>query len=241
MTATDGSGEEINVKNAKATVPTQYTAWKHGYAYTYIFKIAENTNGTTGTPGTDDTGLTAISFNAVVLDDEETGKQETITTVSDPSITTYGFKDGKVTTGKDEYETGTDIYATAFVPETTKTTETGTTPVPATTAAPQVLYTVTIEPGAAQTINEASIANALTKQPDQTNGNTWTITDANNKKMIITKVTTGTENVTSVPTEDGHNLEVNALKWTGTTNIYAVEYTYGDNNAKKAYKIVIVK
>ena len=75
LTATDGSGEEINVKNAKATVPTQYTAWKHGYAYTYIFKIAENTNGTTGTPGTDDTGLTAISFNAVVLDDEETGKQ----------------------------------------------------------------------------------------------------------------------------------------------------------------------
>ena len=67
------------------------------------------------------------------------------------------------------------------------------------------------------------------------------ITDANNKKMTITKVTTGTENVTSVPTEDGRNLEVNALKWTGTTNIYAVEYTYGDNNAKKAYKIVTVK
>ena len=103
------------------------------------------------------------------------------------------------------------------------------------------MYTVTIEQGAAQTINETSIANALTKQPDQTNGNTWTITDANNKKMTITKVTTGTENVTSVPTEDGRNLEVNALKWTGTTNIYAVEYTYGDNNAKKAYKIVIVK
>ena len=239
LTATDGSGEEINVKNATVTVPAKYTAWKHGYAYTYIFKISQNTNGTTGTPGSDSEGLTAISFDAVVLDDEVTGKQETITTVSDPSITTYGFKDGKVTTGKDEYETGTDIYATAFVPETTKTTETGSIKVPATTAAPQALYTVTIEPGAAQTINEASIANALTKQPDQTNGNTWTITDANNKKMIITKVTTGTENVTSVPTEDGHNLEVNALKWTGTTNIYAVEYTYGD--AKKAYKIVIVK
>ena len=240
LTATDGSGEEINVKNAKATVPTQYTAWKHGYAYTYIFKISENTNGTTGTPGTDDQGLTAISFNAVVLDDEATGKQETITTVSDPSITTYGFKDGKVTTNGDEYKSGTTIYATVHVPETTKVTETGTTKVPATTANPQALYTVTIETGAAQTINEASIANALTKQPDQTDGNTWTITDANNKMMIITKVTTGTEIVTSVPTEDGHNLKVNALKWTGTTNIYAVEYTYGDNNAKKAYKIVIV-
>lgn len=241
LTATDGSGEVINVKNATATIPAKYTAWKHGYAYTYIFKISQNTNGTTGTPGSDSEGLTAISFDAVVLDDEETGKQETITTVSDPSITTYGFKDGKVTTGKDEYETGTDIYATAFVPETTKTTETGSIKVPATTAAPQNLYTVTIESGAAQTINEASIANALTKQPDQPNGNTWTITDANNKQMIIKKVTTETENVTSVPTEDGHNLNVNALKWTGTAStIYAVEYTYGTNN-EKAYKIVIVK
>lgn len=237
LTATDGSGEEINVKNATVTVPAKYTAWKHGYAYTYIFKISENTNGTTGKPGSDDTGLTAISFDAVVLDDEVTGKQETITTVSDPSITTYGFKAGKVTTGKDEYETGTDIYATAFVPAYTEENVKHD----ATTAAPQALYTVTIEPGAAQTINETSIANALTKQPDQTNGNTWTITDANNKKMTITKVTTGTENVTSVPTEDGRNLEVNALKWKGTANTYAVEYSYGDNNAKKAYKIVTVK
>ena len=241
LTATDGSGEEINVKNATATVPKEYTAWKHGYAYTYIFKISENTNGTTGTPGTDDQGLTAISFNAVVLDDEATGKQETITTVSDPSITTYGFKDGKVTTNGDEYKLGTTIYATVHVPETTKVTETGTTKVPATTASPQALYTVTIETGAAQTINEANIANALTKQPDQTDGNTWTITDANNKKMIITKVTTETENVTSIPTEDGRNLSVNALKWTGNANTYAVEYTYGTNNDKKAYKIVIVK
>lgn len=238
LTATDGSGEEINVKNATVTVPAKYTAWKHGYAYTYIFKISENTNGTTGKPGSDDTGLTAISFDAVVLDDEATGKQETITTVSDPSITTYGFKDGKVTTGKDEYETGTDIYATAFVPAYT---DEENVKHDATTAAPQALYTVTIEQGAAQTINEASIANALTKNPDQTDGNTWTITDANKKKMIITKVTSGTENVKSVPTEDGRNLEVNALKWKGTAKTYAVEYSYGDNNAKKAYKIVTVK
>ena len=238
LTATDGSGEEINVKNATVTVPAKYTAWKHGYAYTYIFKISENTNGTTGKPGSDDTGLTVISFDAVVLDDEATGKQETITTVSDPSITTYGFKDGKVTTGKDEYETGTDIYATAFVPAYT---DEENVKHDATTAAPQALYTVTIEQGAAQTINEASIANALTKNPDQTDGNTWTITDANKKKMIITKVTSGTENVKSVPTEDGRNLEVNALKWKGTANTYAVEYSYGDNNAKKAYKIVTVK
>ena len=241
LTSTDGTNETIHVKGASAQIPAEYTKWKPGYAYTYIFKISQDTNGSTGGSST---GLTAISFDAVVLDDESTNTQETITTVSYPSITTYGFKDGKVTTNGNEYESNTAIYATAFVPETTKKTEDGgsTIKVPATTAAPQALYTVTIESGAAQTINEASIANALTRKPDQTDGNTWTITDANNKKMIITKVTTGTENVTSVPTEDGRNLSVNALKWTGTANtIYAVEYAYGTNNSKKAYKIVTVK
>ena len=237
LTATDGSGEVINVKNATATIPANYTAWKHGYAYTYIFKISQNTNGNTGTPGSDSEGLTAISFDAVVLDDEETGKQETITTVSDPSITTYGFKGNDVTTGKDEYEAGTDIYATAFVPAYT---DKDNIKHEATTAAPQNLFTVTIEEGAAQTINETSVANALKNGKRDETAKTYTITDASGKNMVITDAT-GT-NVNSVPTKDGHNLSVNALKWTGTAStIYAVEYTYGDNNAKKAYKIVTVK
>ena len=237
LTATDGSGEVINVKNATATVPAKYTAWKHGYAYTYIFKISQNTNGTTGTPGSDSEGLTAISFDAVVLDDEVTGKQETITTVSDPSITTYGFNNNDVTTGKDEYKAGTDIYATAFVPAYT---DKDNIKHEATTAAPQKLFTVTIEDGAAQTINETSVANALKNGKRDETAKTYTITDASGKNMVITDAT-GTI-VNSVPTKDGHNLSVNALKWTGTAKtIYAVEYTYGDNNDKKAYKIVTVK
>lgn len=237
LTATDGSGETIIVKNAKATVPAKYTAWKHGYAYTYIFKISQNTNGTTGTPGSDSEGLTAISFDAVVLDDEETGKQETITTVSDPSITTYGFKDKDVTTGKDEYEAGTEIYATAFVPAYT---DKNNIEHKATTAAPQKLFTVTIDKDAAQTINETSVANALKNGKRDETAKTYTITDASGKNMVITDAT-GTI-VNSVPTKDGRNLEVNALKWTGVAKkIYAVEYLYGDNNDKKAYKIVTVK
>lgn len=237
LTATDGSGEEINVKNATATVPANYTAWKHGYAYTYIFKISQNTNGTTGTPGSDSEGLTAISFDAVVLDDEETGKQETITTVSDPSITTYGFNNNDVTTGKDEYKAGTDIYATAFVPAYT---DKDNIKHEATTAAPQKLFTVTIDKDAAQTINETSVANALKNGKRDETAKTYTITDASGKNMVITDAT-GTI-VNSVPTKDGHNLSVNALKWTGVAKtIYAVEYTYGDNNDKKAYKIVTVK
>lgn len=234
LTATDGTGEVINVKGATATVPAEYTEWKPGYAYTYIFKIAQNTNGSTGGGST---GLTAISFDAVVLEDEQNGLQQTITTDSDPSITTYGFKDGKVTTDGDEYKSETDIYATVHVPATeTKA---------ATTAAPQNLYTVTIEDGAAQTINEASVANALvngTKDP-AANPTTWTVTDANGKKMIVTKATDATK-VTKVPTEDGHDLDVNALKWTGkvtdpaTETFYAVEYVNGTNKSYKIVKVV---
>ena len=224
LKATDGTNEVINVKGATATVPAEYTKWKPGYAYTYIFKISQNTNGSTGDD--DKKGLTAISFDAVVVSDEVNG-QETITTVSDPSITTYGFKDGKVTANKGEYEVGTDIYATVHVPAT----ETEA----AKTAAPQNLYTVTIEADAAQTINEASVANAL--KGTEVN-NKWTVTDANGMEMTVTKTTIG-ENVTEVPTEDGRNLKVNALKWTGAANtIYAVEYVNGNN---KYYKIVTVK
>lgn len=234
LTATDGTGEVINVKGATATVPAKYTEWKSGYAYTYIFKISQNTNGSTGGGST---GLTAISFDAVVIDDEKNGLQETITTVSDPSITTYGFKDGKVTTAGNEYVAGTDIYATVHVPAT------GTEA--ATTAAPQKLYTVTIDAGAAQTINEASVANAIAKGTQDATGKTWTVTDANGKKMIVTAAADGVATtVDSVPTEDGHDLKVNALKWKGTVTdpatetVYAVEYTVGTDKYYKIVKVV---
>lgn len=180
LTSVDGSNETINVKGATATVPAQYTEWKSGYAYTYIFKISQDTNGSTG--GTS-TGLTAISFDAVVVDDEANGLQETITTVSDNSFTTYGYKDNKVTTNGNEYVNGTDIYATVYVPAAGETA--------AKTVAPQKLYTVTLESGATQTINEASVANALEKGSNDTAKKTWTVTDYAGKKMIVTETADG--------------------------------------------------
>ncbi len=105
LVSTDGSGETIKVTGATAQVPQIYAMWKSGFAYTYIFKISKNTNGTTGTSG-DPAGLYPITFDAVVLNDEVDGNQETITTVATPSITTYQ----KNTNGKDEYVAG-DIYA----------------------------------------------------------------------------------------------------------------------------------
>ena len=226
LTSVDGSKETINVKGATATVPAEYTEWKSGYAYTYIFKISQDTNGSTGgtTPG-----LTAISFDAVVVDDEANGLQETITTVSDNSFTTYGYKDNKVTTNGNEYVNGTDIYATVYSAGAT--------------VAPQKLYTVTLEAGATQTINEASVANALVKGTPDATHKTWTVTDYAGKKMVVTETTDGVSEVTSVPAGPGYTLNVNALKWTGvvtdpaTETYYVVEY---DNGTKKSYKIVKV-
>lgn len=232
LTSVDGSKETINVKGATATVPAEYTEWKSGYAYTYIFKISQDTNGSTGG---DSTGLTAISFDAVVVDDEANGLQETITTVSDNSFTTYGYKDDKVTTNGNEYVNGTDIYATVYVPAAGETA--------AKTVAPQKLYTVTLEAGATQTINEASVANALANGTPNATDKTWTVTDYAGKTMVVTETTGVATTVTSVPAGPDSNLTVNALKWTGvvtdsaTETYYAVEY---DNETKKSYKIVKV-
>lgn len=234
LTSVDGTNETINVKGATATVPAEYTEWKSGYAYTYIFKISQDTNGSTGGTGTKP-GLTAISFDAVVVDDEANGFQETITTISDNSFTTYGYKDNKVTTNGNEYVNGTDIYATVYVPAAGET--------PAKTVAPQKLYTVTLEAGATQTINEASVANAIEKGSNDTAKKTWTVSDYAGKKMVVTETAGVATTVTEVPAGPGYTLKVNALKWTGvatdpaTETYYAVEY---DNGTKKSYKIVKV-
>ncbi len=104
------SGETINVKGAKAAVPAAYMTWNPNYAYTYLFKISDNTNGTTGpTEGTNE-GLYPITFEAVITETDDGSTQGTITTVSTPSITTY--QAGSVTDAGIEYKTSTAIYLT---------------------------------------------------------------------------------------------------------------------------------
>ena len=85
------TGETINVKGARAVVPQMYMTWKPNHAYTYLFKISDNTNGTTGTEGTSPEGLFPITFDAVTEASVD-GEQGTITTVSTPAITTYQDK-----------------------------------------------------------------------------------------------------------------------------------------------------
>lgn len=63
LTTTDQTKEQIVVKGATATVPSAYVRWRAGYAYTYIFKVSDNTNGQIGSL----VGLYPITFYGVVI------------------------------------------------------------------------------------------------------------------------------------------------------------------------------
>lgn len=122
LEAIDGGGETIEVKNAKAQVPSIYTQWQPGFAYTYLFKISDKTNGRTGvydptqgddaTINSDPAGLYPITFDAVVVNAEDNDKtQETITLVATPSITTY--QQYSTVVNADEYTaSGKKIFVT---------------------------------------------------------------------------------------------------------------------------------
>ena len=175
LVSRDGSGETITVDNATAVIPAELAKWSSNYAYTYIFKIGDMTNGSTGTDGSNNIvyGLTPITLDAVVVDSED-GVQETITTVSTPSITTYA--EGKVVTANDEYVAAIPIYIIV---------NNGTSNETLTDKAK--LYTASIEAGAAQSITEETVANAIAKGTYDDGAKTYTVTDANSKKLVVTE------------------------------------------------------
>lgn len=188
LVANDGSGEKINVYGAKAIIPAIYAQWKSNYAYTYIFKISDKTNGLTGLGVNTPEGLYPITFDAVVADSKE-GNQSTITTVATPSITTYQ-KGHDIT--KNEYGKG-DIYVMAMdkdgnlIPDLDKA----------------VLYTV--EDPNNVGISEATVHDALTIGASTTGSTT---TGRNGIKL--TEVTTNKETPTTIPGVDGNDIPVTA-------------------------------
>lgn len=187
LVANDKSGEEIKVYGAKAIIPAIYAQWKSNYAYTYIFKISDKTNGLTGLGVKTPEGLYPITFDAVVAKSEE-GNQSTITTVATPSITTYQ-KGHDIT--KDEYGKG-DIYVMAMdkdgnlIPNLDKA----------------VLYTV--EDPNNVGISEATVHDALTIGASTTGSTT---TGRNGIKL--TEVT-NKETPTTIPGVDGNDIPVTA-------------------------------
>lgn len=210
LTSTDGSNEKIKVYGATAVVPASYTAWQPNYAYTYIFKISDNTNGATSTDGTTPDGLFPITFDAVVTDVVDFN-HESITTVSTPSVTTYAFNshDKKVIKAHgvgNEYPASenTDIYFS--VSEDGKTMNNLDTK--------GQLYNVNKSDA-----TEATVIDALQISASEDEN---TVTGRND--IVLTKVKT--DIVKEIPTEDGKTIEVGdntTAKFTANT---AATYAY---------------
>ena len=117
LTAEDGNGETIKVTGATAAIPAAFCKWNPNTSYTYLFKISDNTNGTTGNPDDNDPeGLFPITFDAAVIAEQSGTEQGTITTVTTPSITTY--QQGSVTAQGIKYTKDKAIYVTAQNDET---------------------------------------------------------------------------------------------------------------------------
>ena len=215
-------GETIKVKGATAEVPAEYLQWKPGYAYTYIFKISDQTNGVIGNL----TGLYPITFDAVTVSDGA-GKEEVISTTSQGkvNILTIGYNPTTqiTTVGADDYNTGDEIYASVY--DDTKTAELKTSNTK--------LYSVTTDDASNYPITAATVADYVTVA-------------TNNSSLINQHVTAWEEKgdiVSTVPGNNGTTYSISALKWTAENRVYAVEYTYSGtdkNTDKKTYKIVKV-
>jgi hypothetical protein len=218
LVADDKSGEEIHVYGAKAIIPAIYAQWKSNFAYTYIFKISDNTNGWTDTNKTQ-SGLYPITFDAVVAD-SEIGNQTTITTVATPSITTYQ-KGHDIT--KNEYGAG-DIYV--MVNENGKLKN---------DLDKAALYTIS-DPKTVG-ISEATVHDALTIG-STTNGSVTT--GRNGIKLTNAKL----ETTTTIPGVDGNNITVKAneaAKFNATANntyAFVYETTKGEVTASYYYTAV---
>lgn len=234
LVSIDGSGEEITVTGATAVVPKVYTKWEPNYAYTYIFKISDNTNGSTG-GDTDPAGLYPITFDAIVTKTED-GLSETITTVSEPSITTYA--NGAV---NNEYKANSNVYVSVM--KATAMASLVANGVNANCA----LYTAVCDDGYNGGITESTVANCIA-----TNGtsgtNEWIVTDAQGKKLTVNKVTgvlSTTETIDAAHTADGNAITAssgNFAMFTPNTGTYVFEYTDKDDPAKpkKYYKVIKV-
>ena len=223
----DGGGEPIVVKGATAQVPSIYTAWQPGYAYTYVFKISDKTNGHTGvydptkpddtTVNSDPAGLWPITFDAIVVDAEDgDNTQETITLVSTPSITTY--QKGSKVVNNDEYLASTgDIFVTVNDGETASTPDLANGKLQTLTGK-AALYTIP----AGKT--EAEVIDALQLQDDDV---TAGVAIKGRSGLELTAATSTLTNVVEFGV-DGNPVSVGtdqAMRFTPAAGTYAFVYT----------------
>ena len=205
----DVSKETIQITGKTVEVPAKYLAWKPNFKYTYLFKI------------TDD-DLYPITFDAVVVEAED-GQAEYITTVTEPSITTYA-KGSKVITNN-EYDAGEKVYAVVEDGGSLATLS----------ATNMLLYEVTTTDATNFPITEASVAEAIAMYPvmtaaEQTNAKIkFTASSFNYGNTIIG------EDGSTVSMHSTNNVVADFTVATGKT--YAIQYiktaaTYGNDGGK---------
>lgn len=225
---TDGAKSTITIKGANAVIPAEYTNWKPNYAYTYIFKISDQTNGFTGDE-TDPSGLYPITFDAVATATED-GLQNTITTVNAPSITTYA----KGEYGK-EYKVNDNIYVKLSDNIALATDN-------------AALYTAEMTKGTSP-ITEAYAALCLKDTKTNVDG-PWTLDDGTNA-LTITKATglSFVDEIAAADVADGNAIKGNFAKFTPTAaGTYVFEFTKtipaaeegGTATTAKFYKVIVV-
>lgn len=224
LTSLDGSNEEIHVKGATAVIPAKYLCWRPNYAYTYLFKISDNTNGSTG--GADDpAGLYPITFDASVVETAN-GNVEYISAMGTATITTFAVKGGLYQHQHDnaDYENGSDLYATVVEKDkSTVNLGTGNTKV----------YRLKAAGADAANLSEALVAN-------------WVANDKTDYYDVVDAAKYSFESI--VPAEDGQTINLGTAKALKIANVdagkYVIEYTAASawtGAYSRIYKIVTVK
>lgn len=208
------TGETINVNGATAEIPANYLQWKPNFKYTYLFKISDNTNGSTGGSVV---GLYPITFDAVEVTDEN-GSAEYITTVSAPTITTFGVSStGAYVTGESDYAAGSDIYATFTEGSTVKT------PVLGTSGEYHVnVYKVTTSDATNFPITEASVAEAIAN-PGRIIKNVYTCTVTD----VTEKAAADLSDATTYYKKDANNKAPGDDGYVPTLAVENTDYTIG--------------
>lgn len=234
----DGATETINVKGAKAVVPSTYTKWLPNYAYTYIFKISDITNGWTGT-ASEPSGLFPITFDAVVAEaTDANAEQTTVTTVAaTPSITTY--QQGH-TYGTNEYSKNTKgkdnvvrkLYVIAMHNEgSPEAHPVGSTyascPHPILSSTTGLLYKVNDADA-----TEADVMDALENRTtaidvdDVTGRNSITLTKNSHMTYVTSIVNGPDDNPITIASDHGNAAEIDIANAGVTTGTYAFVYDY---------------
>lgn len=240
LVSIDNSGEEIKIYGAKAVVPSTYTKWLPNYAYTYIFKISDNTNGwTSPDASTDNTdpGLFPITFDAVVAEaTDANGEQTTITTVATPSITTYQQGHSKAT---NEYSIGTakDVYVQVMDNKTSTATLVSTL-----SATNSLLYAVSDVDA-----TEAKVMDALEKRTtaidaaNVTGRNGITLTKNTNIDATVNKIVNGVDNnPISVTAGQAAKIAITVSGFATGTYAFVYDYTDGDKTTTTIYQPITV-